>query len=200
MGWLIVLGVLILLALLPLGADASYDEQGLEVRLVLGPLRILLYPPKKKKPAKEKTAKKEKKNDKEKKPEKTKKGGSYPDFLRLLKFVRDLLLDFRKKAKMDILEMQLTLAGGDPCDLAVNYGRAWAALGNLMPQLERLFVIRKRNLNVACDFTDDQTRIYVRTRITMTVWHVLCLVSRYGIRVLKEIYLMKKKSKGGANV
>ena len=58
----------------------------------------------------------------------------------------DLLADFKGKLRVDILELDLVLAGGDPCDLGIKYGKAWAAVGNLLPQLERVFVIRKRNI------------------------------------------------------
>ena len=48
MGWLIALGILILLAILPLGASVIYDDQGPLIRLILGPIRLKLFPKKKK--------------------------------------------------------------------------------------------------------------------------------------------------------
>ena len=56
MGWLITLGILILLGILPLGVSAIFDEDGPRVRIVAGPLKIQAFPlpQKKKKPAKEK--------------------------------------------------------------------------------------------------------------------------------------------------
>ena len=61
MGWYITLAVLILLAILPLGASVLYDEEGPRVRVVAGPLKIQVFPlkkkPKKDKPQKEKPAK-----------------------------------------------------------------------------------------------------------------------------------------------
>ena len=156
MGWLIAAGIVIVLALLPLGVGAVYDEQGPVVRLIAGWIRIRLYPGRsdkenKKKP-KEK-AEKKKPASNEKSAKKKTGGGSWKDFLPLVQVGLDFLGDFRRKLRVDRLEMKLILAGDDPCDLAVNYGKAWAALGNLMPQLERLFVIRKRDVEVECDFT-----------------------------------------------
>ena len=46
----------------------------------------------------------------------------------------------------EAMRLKVVLAGGDPCDLSLNYGRAWIALGNIMPHLERYFVIKKRTL------------------------------------------------------
>ena len=48
MGWLIALGIIVLLAILPLGVSACYNADGLLVRLILGPVRLQLVPGKKK--------------------------------------------------------------------------------------------------------------------------------------------------------
>ena len=90
------------------------------------------------------------------------------------------------------------LAGDDPCDLAVNYGRAWAALGNLIPVLERFLVIKKRDMQVRCDFTADKTLIYARADLTITVGRLLAVVLRHGIRILSEFLKITKLRKGGA--
>ena len=48
MGWLITLGVLVLLAVLPLGVYVRYHEDGLQVKIIAGPLRLQVIPAKKK--------------------------------------------------------------------------------------------------------------------------------------------------------
>ena len=55
MGWLIALAVLVLLAILPLGASVLYDEDGPRVRIVAGPLKIQVFPLKKKPKKKQKS-------------------------------------------------------------------------------------------------------------------------------------------------
>ena len=199
MGWLIALGVLILLGCLPLGISIVYDVTGPVANLIAGPLRIALYPRRKKEKAK--PVKRDKTN-KTVKQENTapveKKGGSYTDFLPLVRVVTELLVDFRRKLRIKRLEMLLCMAGDDPCDLGINYGRAWAAVGNLMPQLERLFVIKKRDIQVQCDFTGNKTTIYVRADITITLARLLGLALRYGWHALKEYLKITNKGKGGA--
>ena len=50
MGWLITLGVLILLGIIPLGVSVNYDDDGAVVRVIAGPLKIQVFPlPKKEK-------------------------------------------------------------------------------------------------------------------------------------------------------
>ena len=203
MGWLIAAGVLFLLAILPVGISALYNEDGPLVNLLIGPVKILLFPSKKKdetdkKDKKEKKKpKKEGKTTSEKKKEK-KKGGSIQDFLPLVDTVLNFLDAFRKKLRVNHLEMKVVLAGSDPCDLAVNYGKAWAALGNLMPLLENVLVIKKRDLEVECDFLADSTLITARLDITITIGRVLSLLVVQGIPALREFLKLMNKRKGGA--
>lgn len=203
MGWLIALAILVLLAMLPLGVSAVYDQNGPRVRLLIGPGRLLLFPRKKKKdkPKKEKVKRKpdpgKKKKERGRKTEE-KKGGSITKFLPLIRIAIDFLGDFRRKLRVRNLELKYTMAGDDPCDLAVNYGRAWAAVGNIMPQLERLFVIKKRDVEVLCDFVDNRTSIYVRLDITITLGRILSLATRYGFRALRVFLKNADNKEGGA--
>ena len=207
MGWLIVLGILVLLAITPVGVLAGYNSDGVQLRIVAGPVRITVLPAKKKdkkpkekrpKPKKEKPPKSEKKSGKQEKQKKTEKGGSVLDFLPLLQIVFDFLGEFRRKLRVDRLEMKLILGGGDPATLGINYGKAWAAVGNLMPQLERFFVIKKRDVEVECDFTAEKTLIDAHLELTITLGRLLQLGARYGIRVLREYFKIVKLRKGGA--
>ena len=198
MGWLIAAAVITLLAIAPLGVWVRYDLDGLLLKLIAGPVKLTLIPGKKK----------EKPQEEEKKPAKTqvtksaapkeKKGGSITDFFPLVQLALDLLGDVRRKLRVRRLELLLVMAGDDPCDLAVNYGRAWAAVGNLMPQLERLFVIKKKDVQVACDFTADKTTVFARVDITITLGRLLALVTVYGIKALREWIKINNLRKGGA--
>ena len=94
--------------------------------------------------------------------------------------------------------MKLILAGGDPSDLAMNYGRGWALLGNLMPLLDGAFVIKKRNLEVECDFLANQTTISARLDISITIGRVISLLVIEGVPILREFLKVMNKRKGGA--
>ena len=199
MGWLIALAVLVLLGCLPLGVRGIYAMSGLTADLLIGPVKIRLYPGEKKpKAEKSDEAKKKTAPTQKSATEKEKdKGGSFTDFLPLIKVLAEFLGDFRRKLRVKRLDMYLCMAGGDPCNLGINYGRAWAAVGNLMPQLERLFAIKKRDIQVACDFTQSQTTIYVRADITITLARLLGLLLRYGWRGGKEFLKIINKRKDG---
>ncbi len=192
MGWLMGFGILFAVLLLPIGFRFVYREAQSGVWVIVGPFRFLVYPKEKK----EKRASPKQKTDKPKE----EKGGSYRDFLPVIRTIIEFLEEFRRKIRVRRLELKMILAGDDPCDLAVNYGRAWAALGGLIPQLERLFVIKKRNIEVECDFTAEETLIYARIDATITLARTLHLLSRHGIKILKQLLELKKIRKGGAQL
>ncbi len=211
MGWVITLGILILLAVLPLGVSVRYDEDGLLVRIIAGPVKLTVFPRRKKEkkklkeaapaeekqepaPKAEKTAK-----EKPKAAPKEKSGGRLTDFLPLVRIALDFLGDLRRKLRVNVLELKLVLAGDDPCDLATNYGRAWAAVGNLWPRLERLFVIEKRDVNIECDFTAAETLVTARLDLTMTLGRLLGAVFTFAFRALFAFLKIMNQRKGGAD-
>jgi len=213
MGWLVTGGVLLLLAALPLGVSARYSAAGPLVKLILGPVRLTVFPRRKRERGSKPGSGTEKQEQTpqtpplpqppqppapEKPEEKRESGGSLRDFLPLVRVALDFLGDFRRKLRLNNLELKLVMAGSDPCDLAVNYGRAWAAVGNLIPQLDRLFVIKKRDIEVECDFTASESRVLARVDATITLGRVLALAAIYGVRALKEYLNLQKKRKGGA--
>lgn len=199
MGWLIALGVLTLLAIMPIGVSFRYDGDGPLVRVLFGAFGVTVYPSGKTKSKKEASEKPSKDNTSSMKTAKTpeKKGGKIQDFMPLVRTALDFLGDFRRKIRVRRLALNVILAGGDPCDLGVNYGRAWAALGNLWPQLEGLFVIKKRNVEIQCDFEASQTLVTACLEVTITLGRLLALVVIYGLRGIKEFMKLQKLRKGG---
>ena len=210
MGIWIAAAIVLILAVLPLGVRVRYNSAGLILRVIAGPLKITVFP-RKKKPKKQKVKQKKPKEEQnaepsasedkppqppEAQPEQKEKGGSIARFLPFIKLGLKFLGDFRRKLRLDNLYVRLILAGDDPCDLAVNYGRIWAAVGNLMPQLERLFVIKKRDIQVECDFAASETCVVAHLDITITLGRLLALALVYGVRVLIEFLSMKRKGGG----
>lgn len=194
---LCVLGALLGLAVLPVGVRACYGANGALLQLKVGPLYIKLYP-ENKSSQENKTATGKEKSGKQASSNSTNAGGGLNDLLPILRVVWDLLRDFKRKLRVDRLEFKLVLAGEDPCDLSVNYGRAWAALGNLMPRLERSLTIRRRNLEVECDYLAERTTVFLLVDLTITVGRLFGLAANYGLRGLIEYRKLLKIRKGGA--
>lgn len=204
MGWLIFLAILIGLGCVPLGVRLRYDEDGPLAAVLLGRLPIVLYPL----PGWLKKLTSREKKDGEKKPKKEKpkkekppkdtvgegpQGGSWKKFLPLVRLGLHFLGDFRRKLRVNRLVLRLTLAGDDPCDLAVNYGRAWAAVGNLLAAMQRAFVIQKRDVEVQCDFLGEETKVVFAMDLTITMGRILGLLVKYGIRAVAILLKMKNQ-------
>ena len=195
MGWLIALAALVGIACLPVGVRGVYNESVAGNWVLIGPLKFRLYPAKPKQKKGKTSAKSNQKGGKS-----DSKGGSLSDFYPIARTILGFLEQLRRKVWVKNLELKVILAGGDPCDLAINYGRAWAALGGLMPQLDRFLQIRKKKLEVECDFVADFTRIYAKVDATVTVARAFSLGMRHGVKIIKDILKLKKLRKGGAEL
>lgn len=206
--WLILLSVLLLLMLLPVGIRGAYEKGNAQLWLRLGPvtIRLLPRPQKREKQRKPESAPAQEQPAKASAPEpqapppapQEDEKKDFRQYLPLLRLLGDLLKDLRRKIRMNRLYVRLILAGGDPCDLAVSYGRTWAAVGNLLPLLDQLFVIKKRDVEVACDFAAAKTILIARADVTTLLGRLLGLAAVYGVRVLKEYWNLQKNQKGGA--
>ncbi len=188
--------VLLLLGLLPVGILARYDVDGPAAFLIAGPVRFRLYP--RKRTNKTEQQKRTKTKDKFESHEKLKKGGKLSDFKMIAQLVFKFLSEFKRVLRINDLRFKLILAGADPYDLSINYGRTWAAVGNLMPHLERWFTIKKRDIQIECDYTSDETLVFTSINMTVTIANLLWIVSRYGFKLLKEYYRITKNIKDGA--
>lgn len=199
MGWLIAFGILLLITLIPLGIRLVYNQEGLYLSLLAGWIRFPLYPREKKdkKKTQDKAERKQVSVQNIKGKEK-KQGGKLKDFMPLVDTALAFLGSLRRKLRVRQLVFHLVMAADDPCDLAVNYGKAWAAVGNIMPALEQIFVIKKRDVEVQCDFTADTTTLYVCIDLTITVGRALSLLLKYGLRALWQYLNIMKSHKGGA--
>lgn len=203
---LIILGILIVLALIPLGAHVRYDSDGPMVKIIAGPVRIQLLPKKKKKKKakKEKKEKKEKKKKapKPKKPEEKKPkekkpiGGLIRDFYPFVKLGLSFLGCFFRKLRVPILKLHVGFGGqGDSAKAALNYGRAWAAIGALMPALRKKLRIKKEDITASCDFTSGEMLIYAELKIYFFLGDLVAMAVHYGFRALRLYLAMKMRHK-----
>ena len=168
MGWLIGLGVVLLILFFPLRIRVIYNASGLFAWLNIGPFRYWVYP--------------EKESPEEKKQE-GKKKESFGELDGLLQKLREVweLLDFlRQKLTIRILKVRLRLAGDDPYTLSLNYGRTWAAAGNLIPWLEEIFHIKKRDVDISCDYNGESNVLFMKLDIYLTVARLIALLAGYA--------------------
>lgn len=201
MGWLIALGVIVLIGLLPVGLSVHYDSDGLYVTAFFGLVRLRLFPGKQKKEQKKKQTKEKKQGDTAPKGNhgtKKQTGGKLTDFLPLVKIAGRFLNGLRKKLCVSELHFRLILASNDPAELAMQYASGWAITGNILPLLDGLFAIKKRDIQVQCDFVAEDTQVYLHMRLHILLAKLLGLLIRYGLQAIREYYKIKKQE-GGAS-
>ena len=193
-GLIIAAALIVLLAVLPVGLNATYNSDGALAYLYFGVLRFRIYP---KDNSKKKRNSNQLENFETVKKNRQKSGGNLSDFYELLKLVFELLSDFRKKLIIKNLKLKWILCGGDPCDLSINYGRSCAAIGSILPHLERFFVIKNRDVEVECSFTAEQTLIDANVDMKIMLCQLLYLLGRHGFIRFKKYNHIFKKIKGG---
>lgn len=201
--WMIVLlivGIFLLIGCIPLGVDVSYLGGVFTLRVKLGFLRLTLIPrkPKQKPASKPKKAKKTQTPDEKKLPAEKKKpfafSGGVSEVMELLHLACDLLGELRRKLRMEQLLLHVRFgAGEDAARTAVSYGRAWAAIGAMLPCLERLFVIGKRDVGAELDWqAKEKMTVDARMVLSLTIGRALALALRAGVRFYKLIRNNKK--------
>jgi hypothetical protein len=68
----------------------------------------------------------------------------------------------------------------------MQYGGAWAAVGAIFPILEEGFVLKKREIDVNCDFSGGMTTLDAKLDISIGLGRlILCLV-RYSLNTLEK--------------
>lgn len=209
MGWLIFLALAAALAALPLGVQARYEEGRGRVSVSVGPLKWTVYPRPRKPdqdggalPESEPVASSQSpppprpphppQEEHQAAPERL------LDYLPLVRTGLDFLGELRWKLRAEVMLLHITLAGGDPCDLAVAYGRVCAAVGSMTPLLDRAFIIRKRDIQINCDFAGERSQVRAQLELTVTLGRALLLAVRYGVRALRQFLSIQKSRKGGA--
>lgn len=190
--WKIILWFLFILAALitiviifPVGVRVRYQDDALKMWYTIGPIRLLRYP-------EDDDAHEKRKNSKINirtvLNEPIKANRRYDnvigDFWAELKTTLELFWFLRPKLRIKRLVLKLHLAGEDPAALALQYGGAWAAIGGLLPLLEEAFVLKKRQLDVDCNFNGGTTSLDAKLDITIGLGRLLWCLVRYSIDVL----------------
>lgn len=182
--WILLWILLVALALvafsffLPVGLRICYRQEKLKLWVTAGPIRYPIALKKSDQGKKDAEKGSEKKSD-----EPPKKKRSFDqiikEFWSQLETILALFQDLRPKLLIKRLELKLHLAGENPAALAWQYGGAWAAIGGLLPLLEENFIVKKRELDVDCDFSGTKTTLDAQLDISIGLGYLLICLIRY---------------------
>ena len=203
MVFLIILGVLVLI---PVGADIGYEQGKIHVSATAAGVEIRLFPRKKKpesdepKPPKKKKEKKEKKpkqkddSAEEKPKEKKKLDITLDEILDLLKAVLHGLGHFTDRIRVDRFVLHLIVAGNDPYNVAMAYGKINAWLSAMAPACKKLNA-KNSDVWTAVDFTDDWPHVDFAIAMSFRLCTVIGMLFVIGFGALKVLLRRKKRIK-----
>jgi len=190
---LVLIALALLISLVRVGATVDYDFTGLKVRARVGQIKITVFPMKKKdKPIKQKKQKKKPEHAVE---QPQQKGGNLTLVKKFLPLAVEAAGRFKKKIRIDRIELHLVWGASDPAAAAMGYGWANAALGMLWPLIEHNFNVRDRQLRTSVDYNATNPVITIRAAISLTIGQGLVLGAVLGWKVLILFRRHKKEQK-----
>lgn len=203
MWFLVILGILILLAVLlsriRLGVRLTWEPGSLTAEASIGPFRIRLYPPaQRKKNTTQSPAPKEAAQPQQKK------HAAFPkptaEDLRLaletlLPPLRRALDRTRRGIRVTPLEICVTVGGEeDPAAAAQLYGWLHTTVWTIMPVMEQLVRIPEPAIHIGIDFDADTTVSSGKIGIFLTLGTLVSVAFRIGIPVIKFLTAYMKRS------
>ncbi len=188
---LILLLILFLISLIRVGGVVEYSTQGLLVRVRAGRLRFTVFPMKKRE-KKPKAPKKKKEKPMPPPSEPRKAGGTLELVKEFLPLVAEAAGRFKRKIRVDQLDVELTVAGPNPAMAAMAFGGANAVLGMMIPLLENNFKIKERSIRTAVDFDRDSPVIYLKAALSLTIGQGMMLALRLGIKALGILWKYRR--------
>ena len=208
-GWIIlgvILALILLILLIPVGADLGYEGGKLHVSAKLGPMLVQIFPRQhgKSKPKKEKKPKKKKEEpqeeeEEEKQEKKPKKKRSLPfnrdEILELLQIALKTLGKFGRAWRVDRFLLHYIAAGNDPYDVAMTYGWVNAALSSLAQPCSRAFRVKDCSVWTDVDFLADWMSLDLGVAMTITLWRIFGVINAILFGALKILIRSKRRQK-----
>lgn len=217
----VIAALLAVIVLIPVQIRAAYDQGDISAFVRYGPLKIALYPRPEKEDAGEEKPKKEKKSTKSEKrketqpaasAEKAETGEAAPaeepeKKKKKLKINKDQILysleklppilgralkRTGKRIRIVPLKIHLLVAGTDPADTALLYGKLEAALAAGLPTLHQLVRIREQDIQLFLDFQEEQMDCIADVGLTIRPWDVLVIALCAGASALKWFIEFRK--------
>lgn len=96
---------------------------------------------------------------------------------------------FRRVLRVDRFLLDCAIATGDAAKTAMAYGAAAAGAGMFLPLLEENLRVRKKDIQVICDFEGTESKIFLEVQVSALVFQLLII----GIKVLRGFLRLRKQ-------
>jgi hypothetical protein len=176
--WIIIIGFLLIIIacflILRIGITVEYSEDGLRALFFAGPIKVRVYPS---------SGKTKRKKRAPKEPEdKLKKGGPVKRFRELLSIFSYVSEKLRRRFTIDKLILYYLAAGNDAAHTALSFGMASAGAGLILPVLENIFIIKNKDVRTAVSFTEQESYIYFKARMSVAMRVIPYIAVVFGYR------------------
>jgi hypothetical protein len=197
-----VLLTFLLLSQIRLWVLAGYTASGVLLRAGLGPFALTLFHtslPKSDKKAQKTARRAEKRAARKgrKKPVKEEETESRGAALDLFWEILDMFLEvgsrFKRKLRIDFIQLHLIWGAADPSDAAIGYGRAQGVLHTILPLLEVNFKVKETAATIDIDYTLEKPTINVKVACSLTLMQAIALGAYAGRKALKG-YLRHRRN------
>ena len=207
-----ILAILLFLLVLPVTAEAAYQEElTLNIRYLF--FRFSILPAKPKEETEDKSPKEKKKKSKEKTEPKKKKKITLDFVLEILELVKQALSSLRdplgwflKKIRYRDLWLDIAVCQEDAHQTALRYGQVQAIFHSVFSLLQSRIDIQTTKIRIKADFIGEEERfsggIKIKLRPLYALIFAFWFVGSFGIAYLKQKYKdskleqeLKEKSK-----
>lgn len=200
---LALLALVLLLLFLPIRLRVSWDQGDAGVNARFGPVQLPIYPPKESEQPKEekkKKARKKKGTEPQVAGEKGKKRFSInrDQLVYTLETLPPILgralRRVGQRVRIAPLKVYVLVAGADPADTAVLYGRLTAALEAGLPLLHRAIHIREQDIRLFPDFQEEEMDLIADVGISIRLWDLLVIGLCAGGGLIRWFIQLRKLS------
>lgn len=199
---LVLLGMVLLavavLLLIPVNLRVSYEAGTLQAWLRYASKTITLYPPGEKK---EEKSEPEQRSTAKPKEEKLKKEKTEPNWEQISYSLdilpRVLLRALRRTGRRIVitpLKVHLLVAGADPADTAVLYGKLQGVLAATLPPLHKTVRIREQDIRLFLDFCEERMDCIAEVGVRIRPWDMLVVALSAIGGVIKWYFGFKKRA------
>lgn len=211
--WGVIIGIIVLILVIPIGADINYEGGELRVSAKLWKFLIKLLP---KEPSDTDAQPKEKKPKKikKKKPKEKPEGEPQPKKKMQLSFTFDEIVALLKKLfkglgtiftiHVDRFMLHYVAAGDDPYNTAMTYGYVNAALSALAPICAKKYKCRDTDVWTDVNFNAEEMQLDVGIAVTIRLGQILhgvniILFGALGILIKNKLRLFTERLRAKKN-
>ena len=176
----IILGLLLILFSLSLTFRVIYSES-LNITVGIGKIRYTLVP------LPEKKVK-----------EKPKKGDIKETVLLVIDIIKSVLpplYNLLKKVRITSLTVDITVAGEDAAQTAINYGKINALFHSSFAALQNFVKVKAKRIKIECDFLKTESEQMIFFKVKIRIFFVIIAFLRMGYTFLANTLNRKNKDK-----